>query len=725
MNNSDIVFDPSLTMPYCQQLDNKSGLTKTAEIENRHLFYYLNQPANNPEIVLQAFNFIKQNLQQVKQAYLSSFIKEYDTDKLELLKAPKVVPIDASLGTRGNLITSLKQTAAIQLTQSCWLQNIPQTFSSQATIAVQIMSIYKQLSGAGQGNVDLAESYRSLLLELGIHVPELQSYAFSQQHNVMPEIFGFSCIQLALARFPRVFFPEILGFTLACCQMASLFEICFPDHQLSSNYFKLRQDEIEKQRVPLEQCISTYLALFSEQKEIIWQRIQLGFWLYHQQIQLCRNKMGVLLEAPKSSSLAMAQLIQQKAIAAIGHHKNIQLDGKPLNTWFAELPENSSAFLEALKRSKYIDKKTPANSLLLKLFDFKGPMFGVLNETEVVVLKKWLEHGINELSETHLVEAEKPIVKTELENGFRSDNHYAKLSNRSLYYYLVNGDIYPDVLPFARRKLVKLLRICCFFNSLPFKHYSHQQFDRYITELYQWEMRAYEPLQGKPTISKAAYLWGLEQIAPMILIDGCWLQKSLDLQHSYPGISEILFSIYCDELGNGQLEQNHPYIFQQLLDSLSIQVPLVYKKEFIEHTGFINSAFDLPVYMLSLANYSIEFLPELLGLNMAIELSGLGKHYMRLVDDWNYWGIDPTIASIHISIDNVASGHTFLAKKAIQDYMDEIFLKTADHAVVDQHWRRIYTGYSSLRFVAGRFKFSVPIGYFINKFRRKFRLANV
>ena len=158
-------------------------------------------------------------------------------------------------------------------------------------------------------------------------------------------------------------------------------------------------------------------------------------------------------------------------------------------------------------------------------------------------------------------------------------------------------------------------------------------------------------------------MWGLEQVAPMILIDGCWLQNSLSIKNVNSDIADILFGIYCDELGNGNFNQSHPVIFQQLLDSLSIKVPSVYSPKFIEHPGFINSAFDLPVYMMGLSHFSIDFLPELLGLNMAIELSGLGKSYMRLVDEWTYWGIDPAIASVHISIDNVASGHTFFGKK--------------------------------------------------------------
>jgi hypothetical protein len=105
---------------------------------------------------------------------------------------------------------------------------------------------------------------------------------------------------------------------------------------------------------------------------------------------------------------------------------------------------------------------------------------------------------------------------------------------------------------------------------------------------------------------------------------------------------------------------------------------------------------------------------------MAIELSGLGRGYMGLVDEWNYWGIDPAIASIHISIDNYASGHTFLAKKAIQLYMDEVLQRTGNSEMLDRHWRRIYSGYASSRFVGRRFKLELPLCYLSNKLKHRY-----
>ena len=77
----------------------------------------------------------------------------------------------------------------------------------------------------------------------------------------------FANIQLAFARFPRVLFPELLGFTLAYCQMPTLIEVCFPDHQLAGHFFKQRKNSTEQQLSPLLRCISDYLDLLTDQQE--------------------------------------------------------------------------------------------------------------------------------------------------------------------------------------------------------------------------------------------------------------------------------------------------------------------------------------------------------------------------------------------------------------------------------------------------------------------------
>ena len=718
MNKPVHPFDPALTELFSQSVTDRP----VSKENSRHLFYQLNQAEQYPDILPCAHDFISQKLKAVETTYSSSFISNYSEEKLASLQSTDIAPITDHILTQDNLKFCINQSAAILLTQPCWLQNISRTAFSQTETSIQLISLYLQLTSATQQDNVLLDSYRSLLLANGIKIPALHSYSYSQQADIFTETFDFAALQLALALFPRVLLAEILGFTLAYCQMPTLIDVCFPNHQLQSNYFKLRHKKMVKQIPALLQCIANYLTLFPRQKQQLWSRLQNGFWFYHQQMQCCRDKINDTLTNPLSTQQAVAQLFNKKAMAAIGHHQKIELDGVSLDKWFSEMPANSQAFLHALKKSEYVDRQKAEDSPILKLFDFKGPMFGILNQHEYNLLKNWLKDEAAETSQhqiEHSEQAEKTATPLPLSLPLQSAKKYGQLNNRELYYYLINADLFPDVLPPAKYKANKLLKLTRLFNRLPFKHYSHEQFDAYIENLYQHEIEAYQPLQGKPKFSKEAYVWGIEQIAPMILIDGCWIQNSLMLQNINPEICDILFSIYCDEIGNGKLEQNHPYIFQQLLDSLSIQLPPVHSKDFVNHSEFIDSAFDLPVYMLSLSCSSAEFFPELLGLNMAIELSGLGKSYMGLVDDWNYWGIDSTIANIHISIDNYASGHTFLAKKAIQLYMDEIMQRTGNRSILDKHWQRIYSGYASLRFVGTRFKLGLPIRYLSYKFRHK------
>jgi len=719
MNKSEHAYDPALGLLYTRQIEGKHRQFDDA----RELFYQLNQSGNNQQLMHDAYDFVAQHINQAGVVYKSLEINQYNEEFIVTLTAPQITPLPEALQTQDNFNLVINQLAAIHLTQPCWLQNIVQISCSQSATTMQLMAVYLQLVGAGQNGANIQQLYRALLLAGGHEPPILYSSDYCQQAELMSEIFDFGSIQLALARFPRVLFAEILGFTLAYCQMPALLEICFPEQLQLASFVKLRKQQTQQQILPLQACISSYLNLFPEQKQQLWQRIQSGFWLYQQQMQICKDRMQHVLQTPLSINQTIVRLLQQKASAAIGHHQKIQLQGKTLDIWFAELPANSHEFLQALMQSGYINKQDPLDSPLLKLFNFNGPMFGVLDRSELNILKNWLKSESNKDSMSIVEESKKSFTSDFKATSLikQTQQQYAKLSNRQLYYYLLNADLFPDVLPIARIKVRNRLQACAWLNPLPFKHYTHQHFDSYIDTIYQREMSAYKPLQAPPKISREAYIWGLEQIAPIILIDGCWLQNSLALQAINPEICDILFKIYCDEIGNARLQQNHPHIFQQLLESLSIQVPPVYSKAFVKHPGFINSAFDLPVYMLSLSSFSIEFLPELLGLNMAIELSGLGKSYMSLVDDWNYWGIDPSIANIHISIDNAASGHTFLAKKAIKLYMDELINNTAERASLDRHWRRIYTGYASLRFVGARFKLGLPMGYLFNKYRVKHR----
>lgn len=51
-----------------------------------------------------------------------------------------------------------------------------------------------------------------------------------------------------------------------------------------------------------------------------------------------------------------------------------------------------------------------------------------------------------------------------------------------------------------------------------------------------------------------------------------------------------------------------------------------------------------------------------------------------------------TIPQLHISIDNLASGHGAVAARAVKQYLESVRLRYGD-AGVDEHWRRVLSGF--------------------------------
>ena len=78
-----------------------------------------------------------------------------------------------------------------------------------------------------------------------------------------------------------------------------------------------------------------------------------------------------------------------------------------------------------------------------------------------------------------------------------------------------------------------------------------------------------------------------------------------------------------------------------------------------------------------------------------------GAFYMSVVDEMRYLGLDPSIVSVHLASDNLASGHAALAREAVVIYLDGVG-SDFGHEELDRHWRRVSLGYASLRIVPRR-----------------------
>jgi len=675
------------------------------QANGRHLFYNLIHLSDHRAVLPAAYQFIKDHLALTPaQSYPSRQYLDNDESVVLWGESSRL-----SFSEEIDLKTCLEQVAPLLQTAPRWLDNISTAATGENEMAMGLFEISEHLNQR-DGILNNQE-------------PVMVSKAYSQNPERVSSVFDLAAVQLGLAQFPGILLPELLGFTLAYCQQPSALELLtsgLADKTGQGSGVSLpREAAIRAGQVSaLQGIINRYETdVQSQGGTAIWPRIQQGYGLYQHLTEGVVKAISERWGRPQTDEQLVENLFQKIAASAQGHHGQALLAGKKIDQWFGEQPFKSRAFMAAIRGSSYVNLKAVEHSPLLALFAFKGPMFGVLNDQEITLLKCWLAQDVKQ----------KPVSALSRTSGKDSMSCYPQalcrpaidfscLSNRHFFYYLVNSEQYPEVIDSASRRVNRVLRLARCLNKAPFKSYQQGKLEQFIETIYQRGIKGYQEFKAPARLSQATYVWGIEQLAPTILVDGCWLQGVSQLQFSpYQAVGDVLQKIYSDEMGNGDVLKNHPCIYRRLLASLTIELPLVQSREFCEHRDFLNSAFDIPVFLTALSLCGNRFLPELLGVNLAIELSGLGKQYMTLRDELKYWQIDSTIVDVHISIDNVATGHTALAREAITLYLDQVQMMQGSE-VMNQHWRRIYQGYCALNIASARFKAALFFQYIKKQF---------
>jgi len=177
------------------------------------------------------------------------------------------------------------------------------------------------------------------------------------------------------------------------------------------------------------------------------------------------------------------------------------------------------------------------------------------------------------------------------------------------------------------------------------------------------------------------------------MIDGAWLAG-----FAHPSLASAddgyrLFETFFDELGNGIPELNHPTIYRDLMGNISRRLPPTNQPAYANLSLFKDADFELPVFWLSIGRFPLTYRPEILGMNLAMELSGVGAGYKNTGRALVAHGLPATFVNIHNSIDNIATGHTAWAAESIDAFMSE--LPRSDHV---NCWLRVRTGYAALRY---------------------------
>lgn len=177
-----------------------------------------------------------------------------------------------------------------------------------------------------------------------------------------------------------------------------------------------------------------------------------------------------------------------------------------------------------------------------------------------------------------------------------------------------------------------------------------QQYREYLVERKAGGARRYFP-------RKAHALGFLRNVAPTKLVDGAWLYATLNQAHDprYHG----LVLTYLEELGEGDPDKNHVRLYRKLLASHEC-----------ENTDALADEFFLQgVIQLCLAHHGERYLPEVIGFNLGYEQ--LPLHLLITAYELNELGIDPYYFTLHVTVDNAASGHARKAAQAVLDLMPQ------------------------------------------------------
>ncbi|GAB1543838.1 hypothetical protein NUACC21_65140 [Scytonema sp. NUACC21] len=632
--------------------------------------------------------------------------------------------IDVNLSVINFILT---QFAPQGLLSGCQLQNSSNASNCHEVVASALHFIHGAQVGNGNINRNQNVLFRQMLESIGVRLPTILSTSFSAFTDILSESWKLPAYRLSLSLFTEEMCPEILG--------ATLFDAIFPipglvqklepyiaHHGGLTTYYKVRAFQcssnnlVEKARWAIEIYLSTFDSLDqSKRKQTLEQiccRIYDGIYTSYRLLsEWSSSLIRYLQEGYLSPREKMIRLVKQKAKYAVGYHSRIKLNGVNFD---AAIADNAEMFVDTLGKSQWVFPGNPEKSALLtSLVKFGGPMFRVFSPIEIEIINEWVKslpqeapakcNNKQEIKKDEIIVNSKRTYSgfTALKALGRRLVHNAKpLSDRDMYYQLINIEHYPDIR-FRALELVTNWLTQSSVNmfrgtrAIPFQNYTYQKLHDWFNAKAQSQVESYSQSFKEIEKPREQVIKEAVQLCPMILIDGAWLQNWCSPGLVDTKIGAILYTIYSDEVGNGDPQLNHPNIYRALIQQMGMNLPDFKSLDFAYWHGFDDSAFKVPVFWLAISLFPRRFLAETLGLNLAMELSGVGGAYRTARDELRYYGYNTLFVDLHNTIDNVSTGHSAMALDAIEYYMDDI-LQSNDEVVIREHWERIWIGYRAL-----------------------------
>jgi hypothetical protein len=598
--------------------------------------------------------------------------------------------------------------APLGLTAGAWLQWLSSPGNADTPLVLSILALYAGDVGVGHPGASRRDAYLGVLRRLRAAENAVPLARLPDDPRIGDAAFRLPAMLLLMSRRPTDFREELMGADLCLRSIGLPPPLALADAEVraAGAAIDCSRAEAGGQR-PAERCRAIVDALTVTGPEPAG-RVRSGFGWALAAVRTQADSLLTELRASLDPAYDMAELMRLRAREGLVYHREVVLDDRPLAAWLADCRHDPRPFLDVLARSRLIRPgRSAASPLVQGLVSERGPMFRVFSPDDLTVISRWIDAlptdpepfrqitlapagappGPEPLAGLHaLLTSATPMGECprDLRHAYQLLLDRAggpELRNWCLWY--VRGWLARSRYRLDARSVPLPER----WPSEGLRPWLRVQHDRHVAE---FEETADVPLPPREAVVDDAV-----QLAPLTLIDGSWLQGFTDYELVSSQIGHSLFAIYWDELGNGEAKLNHPLIYRQVLHGMEVDLPPTASPEFAHWPGFRDESFELPVYWLSIGRFPRTFLPEVLGLDVAMELSGVGGSYRRAAMALRKYGFSTRFVEIHNTIDNVATGHSAWATDAVDTFLAGLPDSPGPGGRAET-WERVRAGYRSL-----------------------------
>ncbi|WVF71086.1 hypothetical protein IAT40_005883 [Kwoniella sp. CBS 6097] len=299
------------------------------------------------------------------------------------------------------------------------------------------------------------------------------------------------------------------------------------------------------------------------------------------------------------------------------------------------------------------------------------------------------------------------------------------IEDKKLYWHLQNLEDHPDALNAARERLIGLFDQTISVASvnpvdtiLSIPEYDGPLLRAFLAQSHQSATQRYEqyldrrkrggPREVFPTVEYAREWLRLAGVVKYV--DGSWIggilgvgtgrmtfadgtsfgQNDSSLERL---VSKMAWQVISEEFGDGDIQKNHVFLYEKLLKQLGFA-------RSGHEQGFDDLATDEGVprcweaavaqQCIGLLASTRDYFPEALGFNMAYE--ALPYHLLVTARELQELKIDNYYFAIHVTIDNADSGHSAMARLAVERYLEGVLKRDGPEAMA-AIWRRVQAGY--------------------------------